>query len=73
MNPIRFVNIVTMLYLLKGAVRSGSTALEAEASPLSQSRIKRQCCAACTTDNCSCGRCPGQIALPKQVFCPEHC
>ncbi|EYB99299.1 hypothetical protein Y032_0123g1131 [Ancylostoma ceylanicum] len=75
MNSIRFANIVTLLYLLKGAVRSESTALESAASPLSlyMSRIKRQCCAACTPDNCSCGGCPGQQGLMKQVFCPEHC
>ncbi|VDO39418.1 unnamed protein product [Haemonchus placei] len=39
------------------------------------SRSKRQCCAACTTDSCSCGGCPAQLLLPKQpqVVCPERC
>ncbi|KIH55749.1 hypothetical protein ANCDUO_14089 [Ancylostoma duodenale] len=75
MNPIRLANIITLFYLLKGAVTSESTALEAAASPLSlyMSRIKRQCCAACTTDNCSCGGCPGQQLLAKQVTCPDRC
>lgn len=72
MNPKQVSNIVTLLFLLNGAVNAQTTEMTL-GLPLTSalSRIKRQCCASCTNDNCSCGGCPSQSM--KQVMCPEHC
>ncbi|VDO19274.1 unnamed protein product [Heligmosomoides polygyrus] len=66
MNPKQVSNIVTLLFLLNGAVNAQTTEMTL-GLPLTSalSRIKRQCCASCTNDNCSCGGCPSQSM--KQV------